>query len=173
MSMKSKKGILSLISNAFSISYNSKTKYEEGEEGKTEVQCDCCEEENKHFEELPKFECIKILKLSPEIHWAVDWNNNGKYIVSGGSDYIVKIWDIEKGACIKEFEGHNGIIDSVKFSPNGKYIASASYDKSIKIWDVSSGECLKTLNENFYSESSLDWHSDGNRILFASDDKKT
>ena len=51
-------------------------------------------------------------------------------IVSGSSDKSIKIWDAERGECLKTLEGHSGSIQSVAFSSDNKLILSGSEDKS-------------------------------------------
>jgi WD40 repeat protein len=61
---------------------------------------------------------------------------NGRWILSGGNDGAVKLWDSESGALIKALYGHSGGVRSAAFSPNGRLIASGSEDKTVKIWDA-------------------------------------
>ncbi len=70
---------------------------------------------------------------------------NGEYIVSGGGDKTIKLWDINSGKCIKTLDSHDNEINSVVVTPNGKTIISGSSDKTIKLWDINSGKCIKTL----------------------------
>jgi len=36
---------------------------------------------------------------------SVAWSSDGKWIVSGSDDYLVKIWDAETGALVSSFLG--------------------------------------------------------------------
>jgi WD40 repeat protein len=51
---------------------------------------------------------------------------DGRYVVSGGSDKTVRVWDGETGAELLLLRGHSGPIQSVSLSPDGKRLASAS-----------------------------------------------
>lgn len=79
---------------------------------------------------------------------------DGKYIVSGGWDNKIKIWELESGSLVKEFEEHEGnlnkekegFVNSVAISPDGKYIVSGSGDNTIKVWRLEDGSWVRTLN---------------------------
>ncbi|MDJ0774572.1 MAG: AAA-like domain-containing protein [Mastigocoleus sp. MO_167.B18] len=74
----------------------------------------------------------------------VNVSPNGKFIATGGSDNLVRIWDI-KGNLIHTLKGHSGEIWNVRFSPDGKTLASCSRDGTIKFWNVEDGKFLKTI----------------------------
>jgi WD40 repeat protein len=68
----------------------------------------------------------------------VAFSPNGKYLVSGSSDYYARLWNIESFEQLAKLEGHNfSKVLTVAFSPDGKYFASGSDDNNIKVWDVS------------------------------------
>lgn len=77
----------------------------------------------------------------PEIEFSPD----GKTLVTSSTDYMIKLWDVETGVCLKIFEGHQNEVWAVGFSPDGKTLASGSDDYSIKLWDISSGKCIRSL----------------------------
>ena len=81
---------------------------------------------------------------------------NGEYIVSGGGDKTIKLWDINSGKCIKTLDSHDNEINSVVVTPNGKTIISGSSDKTIKLWDINSGKCIKTLDGHSENVSKLE-----------------
>jgi WD40 repeat protein len=59
----------------------------------------------------------------------------GKRVVSGSSDKIVRIWDAETGETITgPFRGHTHYVTLVGFSHDGKRIVSGSDDKTVRIW---------------------------------------
>ena len=86
---------------------------------------------------------------------------DGKTIVSGSDDQIIKVWDAGAFVFVFDFfeiwlsesdfsclaaatlrlqteksNAHNDDIRSVAFSPDGKTIVSGSDDKIIKVWDA-------------------------------------
>jgi len=69
------------------------------------------------------------------------------YLVSGGRDNTVKLWEILTQQCIHTFVGHDNWVRSATFHTSGKYILTSSDDKSIKVWSIELGRCAKTLSE--------------------------
>ena len=69
-------------------------------------------------------------------------------IVSGSDDYMIKIWNLDTGECLKTLRGHE---DSVTcFELYDERLISGSWDGLIKIWDINSSECIKTLTGHTY-----------------------
>ncbi|KAF9059437.1 WD40-repeat-containing domain protein [Rhodocollybia butyracea] len=62
---------------------------------------------------------------------------NGKQIVVGCNDSLLRIWDVQTGALVSApIDGHSEPVLSVSVSPDGMRIASGSGDKTIRVWDA-------------------------------------
>jgi len=61
---------------------------------------------------------------------------DGRWIASGGSDNVVRLWDAATGAPKETLIGHTSMVNDVAFSPDGKRLASAGWDQTVKIWDL-------------------------------------
>src|SRR5262249_11364698 len=46
---------------------------------------------------------------------------DGKYVLAGSRDRSLKLWEIETGKQIRQFQGHQSPIGAVAFSPDGKF----------------------------------------------------
>uniref|UniRef100_A0A915D849 F-box domain-containing protein n=1 Tax=Ditylenchus dipsaci TaxID=166011 RepID=A0A915D849_9BILA len=78
-----------------------------------------------------------------------------RLIVSGSSDYSIRLWDIECGTCLRVLEGHEELVRCIRF--DSKRIVSGAYDGKIKVWDLQAALdprtppnniCIKTLSEH-------------------------
>jgi WD40 repeat protein len=76
------------------------------------------------------------------------WNQSGTVLISGGSDGMLRWWEVESGACLRMQEAHQGMIWSLKRSPDGCWLASSGDDGAIRIWDQHSGELVQTLRRD-------------------------
>ncbi len=61
---------------------------------------------------------------------------NGKYMVSGGKDRMVRVWDIHNQKQIQSFVGHRDSITCVKFDRENDQFYTASNDRSLKVWNI-------------------------------------
>ena len=64
----------------------------------------------------------------------ITFSNDGKWLVSGGAETFVKVWDISNYQLNDLLAGHQDNIQSVDFSPDSKSILSGGDDQMVKIW---------------------------------------
>ena len=67
---------------------------------------------------------------------------------------VLKHYDLS-GQVIREFEGHEDVINSVAFSLNSKYILTGSSDKTAIVWDVAKGKKVHTLEGHDWKVTSV------------------
>lgn len=66
----------------------------------------------------------------------LDINSNGYFMVSGGSDKKVVLWNYDEGSKYFEGEGHSGAVSKVRISPDEKRIVSVGTEGGIFIWRI-------------------------------------
>jgi len=69
-------------------------------------------------------------------------------LVSGGSDGMLRWWDVKRGECVQMRAAHQGTVQSLKVSPDGRLLASCGDDGAINVWELQSGEHLRTLRRD-------------------------
>jgi WD domain, G-beta repeat/PQQ-like domain/WD40-like Beta Propeller Repeat len=74
---------------------------------------------------------------------------DGKLLVSGGGDKMIRIWNVADAKMLHECKGPSSFTCAVRFSPDGKTIAGAGYESGqgnvIYLFDVATGKALPTL----------------------------
>jgi len=61
---------------------------------------------------------------------------NGKFLLTGGKDRIVRVWDIHNEKQIHTFLGHRDTITGLKFDRENDQFYSISTDRSLKVWNI-------------------------------------
>lgn len=111
--------------------------------------------------------------LSGHENWvrSVAVSPDGTWAVSGSADEMLRVWDLETGACRATLRGHRNRVYSVAIAPDGKLIQSASRDKSIRVWEASSGQELAELKGHMRAVRSVVALRDNARLLSGGLDK--
>lgn len=95
-------------------------------------------------QEKLKTEVVPQVGHSIEID-SLDISRDGKWLVSGGQDHSIKLWDANKGFLLRDFRGHGQNIMSLALSPDGKHVLSGSFDTTMKVWDLASGKLVHSM----------------------------
>ena len=101
---------------------------------------------------------------------SVSCTPNGSFILSGGFDHTVRIWDFEQYICVHVLKGHTDTVTAVDASPDCRHCASGSRDGTVKIWDTQTGECLKTIASHLGGVTCIEYCSDGNYLATGGED---
>ncbi|GAA5883294.1 hypothetical protein JCM3774_004139, partial [Rhodotorula dairenensis] len=75
----------------------------------------------------------------------LSFHPNSLYLATGSSDRTCRLWDVQKGHCVRVFIGHRAAVQVVKVSPDGRYLASAGDDGLILLWSLATGQRVKTF----------------------------
>lgn len=88
--------------------------------------------------------------------YAAAFSPDGKYIVSGGFDRLLVLWNRETGQAVHSFEAHQAELSGVAYSPDGSVLGTVGYDQSVSLWDVQTGKRLqasKSMDGRLYAIS--------------------
>ncbi|GAV29543.1 hypothetical protein PMKS-003044 [Pichia membranifaciens] len=66
-------------------------------------------------------------------------------LASGGSDGIVRLWDLRSGEVIRQLFGHTGAVTTLQFDKTFSLI-TGSADRSLRIWDLRTGGILDSFS---------------------------
>jgi WD40 repeat protein len=109
--------------------------------------------------------------------FVVRYTPDGRYLLSGGRDAHLKVWDLEREAApVHAQPAHWFTINDIVFHPEGRWFATASRDKTIKIWNPDNFQLLKVLESardrgHLNSVNRLLWSSYRDYLVSAGDDR--
>lgn len=109
--------------------------------------------------------------------FAAKYHPSGKYVLSGGRDAQLKVWDSMADYVIREsIAAHLYTINDVIFRPDGRYFVTVSMDKAIKLWDAHNFRLLKVLDKHRHaghgnSVNKLLWMNYHDLLVTCSDDR--
>ncbi len=74
--------------------------------------------------------------------YCTDFSFNSQVLATGGSDGIIRLWNVESGKIIRELHGHTPDVNTLQFYPDGRKLLSAGGDGTTRLWDIDSGSEL-------------------------------
>jgi len=69
---------------------------------------------------------VLALALSPD----------GRRLLTGHQDRMVRLWDVATGKELQRFEGHTGAVQCVAFSTDGGRAVSGGSDNTVRVWGL-------------------------------------
>ena len=68
---------------------------------------------------------------------AIALSPDGQFLVSGGDDGILKIWDLASRELLATLSEHTSKICAIAFVPDSNTFVSSSADQTIRVWQYS------------------------------------
>lgn len=65
---------------------------------------------------------------------------DGSWMVTGGGDAMVRVWDLVDGVCLRVLEGHTAAVHAVAITSGDQWIVTAGGDCTVRVWDRLSGQ---------------------------------
>eukprot|EP00828_Plagiopyla_frontata_P042030 TRINITY_DN6174_c0_g1_i2.p2 TRINITY_DN6174_c0_g1~~TRINITY_DN6174_c0_g1_i2.p2 ORF type:complete len:548 (+),score=109.35 TRINITY_DN6174_c0_g1_i2:140-1783(+) len=139
----------------------------------------------KQQEEPPKIidRIEKVVKFPQEAKCQmIKFSHNGKFVVVGGIDGIIEVWDSSTGKLRKDldYQGednlmlHSSAIYSLDLTQDDDLLASGDVEGNIKVWRVATGRCLRKFEQVFGKKtvSCLQFGKDISHLLFSNEEIK-
>jgi WD40 repeat protein len=93
-----------------------------------------------------------------------------QYILSGGADHTIRLWDLNSRDCSAIFEGHSDEVRSLTFLPGCRRFVTGSFDMTLKVWSIDRATCELTLKGHAAEVTTVAATRDGKWILSGSYD---
>src|SRR5262249_17630618 len=127
---------------------------------------------------LPQFqarhpEAILSVAFGPEDRRAAVGGGgkvDGEGVLQPGSDYTIRLWNLETTTEQQVFRGHKRFVWALAFSHDGRRLLSGSADSTLRLWDVGSGEEIQHVERHEGPVLAVAFCPDG-RLLSGGTDK--
>lgn len=120
--------------------------------------------------DVMNMQCIgNLLGHKKGVYCLVNFN---KFLISGSSDFFIKIWKIPSKECYKTIAANQGSINSFCLLYKNELLAVGACDKSIKIWDTKTWIVKNILIGHSNYICSIISINDEKNIISASADNK-
>lgn len=100
----------------------------------------------------------------------VAWSRDGQYIVCGGDDRLVRVWDARRHTLLCELEGHTSFVFCVTFNPDVSLAVSGGFDETVRMWDLQRKRCHRTIAAHSEAVTGVDYNRDGSVLASCSYD---
>jgi len=103
-------------------------------------------------------------KHAGRIHVAVI-SGDGRYVVSGGDDRRVCLWEVAKRSWLHTYEGHVDGVTALAVTREGTFLASGSSDGVVCVWAADRARPLHTFSAHGEAVTALAFTPDGGQVL--------
>ncbi|CAG7667495.1 unnamed protein product [Allacma fusca] len=116
--------------------------------------------------------CVHDLQAHSKEIYTIKWSPTGPgtnnpnmnlILASASFDSTVRLWDVDRGACIHKLTKHTEPVYSVAFSPDGMLLASGSFDKCVHIWSTQTGQLVHSY-KGTGGIFEVCWNSRGDKV---------
>ena len=97
---------------------------------------------------------------------------DGHYLVTGGNDETVKVWDFETGALAHTLKAHESAITHLLLSPDGRYFLSVDLYDRITFWDVKTWRRIRSIEGYNIDGDTVVWSPNGHYLIFGTKDNR-
>ena len=99
-----------------------------------------------------------------EAVYALAVDAKGKFLVTGGKDRTVRVWEITSGKQLRSFQGHMSPVLAVAIRPDGRQVATCGKDGLVHLWDASTWQRQGPLRGHTGTVFAVAYSPDGKRL---------
>ncbi|XP_023949596.1 U3 small nucleolar RNA-associated protein 15 homolog [Bicyclus anynana] len=99
------------------------------------------------YDPITKVVAKNIAKFHEAAYGGV-FRNDGRLLVAGSEEAVVKVFDVQSKNVLRVFSGHTGPVHRTYFSKDQLKVLSLSDDKSVCLWDIATEEKIASFSEH-------------------------
>ncbi|MBX7150177.1 WD40 repeat domain-containing protein [bacterium] len=99
----------------------------------------------------------------------LNFTDDQKYLISGGGDRFIKIFDLNNGSVRSVWANFN---KALAIDPQQQYVLSSSFDNTLEMFDFKDGNWIRLIDHNAYSIADIALTQNGELLIEACTDKK-
>ncbi|CAG8458092.1 12413_t:CDS:2 [Ambispora leptoticha] len=100
----------------------------------------------------------------------VRYDSSGEYVLTGGQDRTLKLWNPETGLAIKTYEGHGKEVLGVSITQDHSKFVSCGGDRQVFLFDVTTAKTIRRFEGHQHRVNTVDFNRDGTVVLSGSYD---
>ncbi|GJE96732.1 WD40 repeat domain-containing protein [Phanerochaete sordida] len=104
------------------------------------------------------------------VHVARYAKGSAKYILTGGADRTVRLWNPSVGTEIKTYAAHGYEVLSITVAHDNSRFASSGGDRSVFLWDVSTGATIRRIAGHMGKINAVEFNDDASVVASGSYD---
>ena len=101
---------------------------------------------------------------------ALAFTPNGRWLISGGHDFSVRLWDLSNGRQIRILGKHLREVNTVAVCPDSRCVVSGGNDQVLKLWELPSGRLLHTFVGHTAGVECAIFSRDGQQLISGAGD---
>jgi WD40 repeat protein len=101
------------------------------------------------------------------------WSPDGAWVVGGGDDGLLYVWDARDGTLLQRLAGHHEVVMNVACSPDGTRLVSAGRSGGsgeLVVWDIQSWQPVRALAQQEGVIYAVAWSPDGAWVVSGGSD---
>ena len=118
-----------------------------------------------------KLDPVRVLAGHASKVSGMAFSPDGARLATCSFDNVLRVWELEAGRTLAEFDGHDADVNGVAFFPDGERLVTGAEDDSLRLWELARAP-VTVLAERGKWINTLAFAPDGERIATGSSDRR-